>query len=45
MGSMGIAETIIEVMDRDLKPVILDELISEIENQYLSAKKAKEILD
>jgi len=42
---MGIAETIIEVMDRGLKPVILDELINEIENQYLSAKKAKEILD
>lgn len=42
---MGIVEEILEVMNSNLKPMILDEIINKIKLQYLSAKKAKEILD
>ena len=39
-----IVEKILEVMDSNLKPVILNEVTNEIKHQYLSAQKAKRIL-
>lgn len=45
MENMVIVETIMEVVGSNLKPVILDEVTNEIEHQYLSAKKAKKMLD
>jgi CDP-glucose 4,6-dehydratase len=41
---LEMVEKIIAVMDSNLKPVILNEATNEIKHQYLSAKKAKEIL-
>jgi len=40
-----IVEEVLNVMDSDLKPKILNESSNEIKEQYLSSKKAKEILD
>jgi len=41
----GMVELIIKLMGASLSPVITNEVKSEIKNQYLSSKKAKEILD
>ncbi|MBF8984820.1 GDP-mannose 4,6-dehydratase [Lutibacter sp. B2] len=41
---LGIVERILNIMDSDLKPIILNQGNNEIKYQYLSAKKAKEIL-
>ena len=45
MENMVILETITQVVGSNLEPVILDDVTNEIEHQYLSAKKAKEMLD
>jgi CDP-glucose 4,6-dehydratase len=44
MTVMEIVNTILDAMKSDLDPVILNESSNEIEKQYLSAKKAHEIL-
>ena len=41
---LEMVEKILEVMGSNLKPVILDEATHEIKHQYLSAKKANEML-
>lgn len=41
---LEIVEKILEVIGDNLKPVILNEVANEITHQYLSAKKAKEML-
>ena len=41
---LEMVEKILEVMGSNLKPVILNEVANEITHQYLSAKKAKEML-
>jgi CDP-glucose 4,6-dehydratase len=41
---LELVEKILEVMGSNLKPEILNEATNEIKHQYLSAKKAKEIL-
>ena len=41
---LEMVEKILEVMGTNLKPVILNEVTNEITHQYLSAKKAKEML-
>lgn len=41
---LAIVEAILTLMESDLKPVILDEAIGEIPNQYLSAEKARRML-
>jgi CDP-glucose 4,6-dehydratase len=41
---LEMVEKILEVMGSNLKPVILNEATNEIKHQYLSAKKAKEML-
>jgi CDP-glucose 4,6-dehydratase len=41
---LGMVDKILEVMGSNLKPEILSEATNEIKHQYLSAKKAKEIL-
>lgn len=40
-----IVEKVLNIMSSDLKPKILNESSNEIKEQYLSSKKAKEILD
>lgn len=40
-----IVRTVLKVMDSDLKPKILNETSNEIEAQYLSSKKANELLN
>lgn len=35
---------ILEIMDSNLQPIILDEVNNEIQTQYLSSKKAKDVL-
>jgi CDP-glucose 4,6-dehydratase len=42
---LDLVNTILKQMGSDLKPNILNQVSHEIKNQYLSAKKAKEILD
>lgn len=42
---LEILNKVIEVMESDLEPIILNEASNEIEAQYLSAQKAKEILN
>ncbi len=44
MTVLEIVNTILDAMKSDLNPVILNESTNEIEKQYLSAKKAHEIL-
>jgi CDP-glucose 4,6-dehydratase len=44
MTVLEIVNTILKAMNSDLKPVILNETSNEIEKQYLSAQKAREIL-
>lgn len=44
MTVLEIVNTILDAMKSDLNPVILNESTNEIEKQYLSAKKANEIL-
>jgi CDP-glucose 4,6-dehydratase len=44
MTVLEIVNTILKAMNSDLKPVILNESSNEIEKQYLSAQKAREIL-
>ena len=41
---LDLVNRIIKLMDSSLKPVILDEATNEIKHQYLSAKKAREML-
>ena len=41
---LEMVEKILEIMGSNLKPVILNEAANEITHQYLSAKKAKEML-
>ena len=41
---LEMVDKILEVMGSNLKPVILNEVTNEIKHQYLSAKKAKEML-
>jgi CDP-glucose 4,6-dehydratase len=41
----GIVEHILRLMDSDLKPEIRDETANEIRHQYLSAEKARRVLD
>jgi len=41
---LDLVNKIIDLMDSQLKPVILNEATNEIKHQYLSAKKAREIL-
>jgi CDP-glucose 4,6-dehydratase len=40
-----IVDKVLKVMDSDLKPKILNEASNEIKEQYLSSKKAKELLN
>jgi len=42
---LEIVNNILEAMNSDLKPKILNEATNEIKQQYLSAKKAKTLLD
>ena len=42
---LEIVKKILEVMDSDLKPIVLNKVTNEIKHQYLSAQKAKRILD
>jgi CDP-glucose 4,6-dehydratase len=42
---LELANKVIELIGSDLKPKILNEVTNEIKHQYLSAKKAKEMLD
>ena len=42
---LELVEKIIDIMAADIEPTILDQAENEIQNQYLSAKKAKEQLD
>ena len=42
---LDMVEKILEVMDSSLKPIVLNEATNEIKHQYLSAQKAKKILD
>ena len=42
---LEIVDKVIEVMDSDLEPKILNETSNEIEKQYLSAQKAKDVLN
>jgi CDP-glucose 4,6-dehydratase len=42
--ALDMVDKIIEVMDSNLKPVILNEATNEIKHQYLSAQKAKRII-
>jgi len=42
---LEMVEKILEVMGTNLKPEILNEATNEIKHQYLSAKKAREMLD
>ena len=41
---LDLVNKIIKLMNSNLKPIILDEVSNEIKHQYLSAKKAREIL-
>ena len=41
---MDLVNKIIKLMNSNLKPIILNEASNEIKHQYLSAKKAREIL-
>ena len=41
---LDLVNKIIDLMDSNLKPVILNEATNEIKHQYLSAKKAKDLL-
>jgi len=41
---LDLVNKIIDLMDSNLKPVILNEATNEIRHQYLSAKKAKDLL-
>jgi CDP-glucose 4,6-dehydratase len=41
----GIVENVIKLMGSDLKPVILNEASNEIRHQYLSAEKARHMLN
>ena len=41
---LDLVNKIIDLMDSNLKPVILNEASNEIKHQYLSAKKAKDLL-
>ena len=41
---LEMVEKVLEVVGSNLKPVLLSEVTNEIKHQYLSAKKAKEIL-
>jgi len=41
---LDLVNKIIGLMDNNLKPIILNEVTNEIKHQYLSAKKAREIL-
>lgn len=41
---LDLVNKIIDLMDSNLKPIILNEANNEIKHQYLSAKKAREIL-
>lgn len=41
---LELVEKILEIMKSDLKPIILNKTTNEIKHQYLSSKKAKEIL-
>ena len=43
--ALDMVDKIIEVMESNLKPVILNEATNEIKHQYLSAQKAKRILE
>jgi CDP-glucose 4,6-dehydratase len=45
MTVLNIVEKILKVMNSNLEPLILNESSNEIEKQYLSAKKAHEILN
>lgn len=45
MNVINIVEKILNVMNSNLEPIILNESSNEIEKQYLSAKKAHEILN
>ncbi|MBI5680694.1 MAG: GDP-mannose 4,6-dehydratase [Methanobacterium sp.] len=45
MNVLEIVNRILNVMNSDLEPIILNEASNEIESQYLSAKKAKEMLN
>jgi CDP-glucose 4,6-dehydratase len=42
---LDIVQKIIEIMGSDLKPKLLNQATNEIQDQYLSAKKAKKILN
>lgn len=42
---LQIVEKILEAMGSDLKPVVLNEASNEIKHQYLSANKARQMLD
>ena len=42
---LEIVNKVIEVMDSDLEPIVLNEASNEIEKQYLSAKKARDMLN
>lgn len=42
---LEIVNKVIEVMDSDLEPIILNEASNEIEKQYLSAQKARSMLN
>lgn len=42
---LAMVEAILALMDSDLRPKILNEAVGEIPNQYLSAEKARRMLD
>lgn len=42
---LELVEKILELMDSNLKPIVLNQASDEIKHQYLSAKKAREILN
>jgi len=45
MTVLEVTEKILEIMGSNLEPVILNEATNEIKHQYLSAKKARDMLD
>ena len=45
MTVLEIVKRVLSLMDSDLEPIILNETKGEIRNQYLSAAKAREVLN